>query len=247
MTAPRPGSRPGTAPADQDQQIPRQQGPEPAGEGASTGPRGYGPGDGPVPPERMLVGRLESLGDRAWQAMLTVAVLLLAVGVLLVAWPAATLTIVAILLGAGLVIAGLYRFIDGIVAKDMSGGTRTASILIGLLALFIGLYCLRHHDVSVFLLALLVGIFWIMHGFTDLAVAATAPPRSGRGWLVVAGLFSIAAGAVVLFWPGISLLILLWVLGFWLIVYAVMLGVMAFGLRRATKRAVKAGHSPVPA
>jgi uncharacterized membrane protein HdeD (DUF308 family) len=243
MTAPRPGSRPGTAPADQDQQIPRQQGPEPSGEGASTGQRGYGP----VPPERMLVGRLESLGDRAWQAMLTVAVLLLAVGVLLVAWPAATLTIVAILLGAGLVIAGLYRFIDGIAAKDMSGGTRVASILIGLLAIFIGLYCLRHHDVSVFLLALLVGIFWIMHGFTDLAVAATAPAHSGRGWLVVAGLFSVAAGAVVLFWPGISLLILLWVLGFWLIVYAVMLAVMAFGLRRATRHAAKAGRSPLPA
>ena len=245
MTAPRPGSRPGTAPADQDQQIPRQQGPATAGEG--TGHRGFGPGDGPVPPERILAGRLESLGDRAWQAMLTVAVLLLAVGVLLVAWPAATLTIVAILLGAGLVIAGLYRFIDGIAAKNMSGGTRTASILIGLLALFIGLYCLRHHDVSIFLLALLVGIFWIMHGFTDLAVAATDPPRSGRGWLVVAGLFSIAAGAVVLFWPGISPLILLWVLGFWLIFYAVMLAVMAFGLRRTTKRTAKAGRSPVPA
>jgi uncharacterized membrane protein HdeD (DUF308 family) len=205
------------------------------------------PGDGPVPPERMMVSRLESLGDRAWQAMLTVAILLLAVGVLLVAWPAATLTIVAILLGAGLVIAGVYRFVDGIAARDMSGGTRAASILIGLLAIFIGLYCLRHHDVSVFLLALLVGIFWIMHGVTDLAVAATAPPRSGRGWVVVAGLFSIAAGAVVLFWPGISLLILLWVLGFWLIVYAVMLGVMAFRLHRATGRAAKAGRAAVPA
>jgi uncharacterized membrane protein HdeD (DUF308 family) len=205
------------------------------------------PGGGPVPPERVLASRLESLGDRAWQAMLTVAVLLVAVGVLLVAWPKATLIIVAILLGAGLVIAGLYRFIDGIAARDSGGGARAANILIGLLAIFIGLYCLRHHDVSIFLLALLVGIFWIMHGFTDLAVAATAPPRSGRGWVVLAGLFSIAAGAVVLFWPGISLLILLWVLGIWLIVYGVMLAVMAFGVRRATGKAAKAGRSPVHA
>ncbi len=204
-------------------------------------------GGGPVPRERVMASRLESLGDRAWQAMLTVAILLVAVGVLLVAWPRATLIIVAILLGAGLVIAGLYRFIDGIAARDMGGGARAANILIGLLAIFIGLYCLRHHDVSIFLLALLVGIFWIMHGFTDLAVAAAAPPRSGRGWVVLAGLFSIAAGAVVLFWPGISLLILLWVLGIWLIVYGVMLAVMAFGVRRATGKAAKAGRSPAPA
>lgn len=194
-----------------------------------------------------MVSRLESLGERAWQAMLAVAILLVAVGVILVAWPRATLIIVAILLGAGLVVAGVYRFIDGIAAREMSGGTRAAYILIGLLAIFIGLYCLRHRDVSVFLLGLLVGIFWIMHGFTDLAVATAAPPRSGRGWLVVAGILSIAAGAVVLFWPGISLQILLWVLGIWLIVYGVMLAVMAFSLRRATGRAAKAGRSPVPA
>lgn len=198
-------------------------------------------------PERVVASRLESLGDRAWQTMLAAAVLLLAVGVILVAWPRATLIIVAILLGAGLVISGVYRFVEGIAAKHLTGGTRAAYILIGLLAIFIGLYCLRHRDVSVFLLALLVGIFWMVHGFTDLAVAASAPPHTGRGWMVLAGLVGIAAGAVVLFWPGISLQILLWVLGIWLIVYGVMLAVMAFRVRGAAGRAAKASQAAVPA
>jgi uncharacterized membrane protein HdeD (DUF308 family) len=57
----------------------------------------------------------------------------------------------------------------------------------------------------------------------------------GRGLRVVAGLFSIAAGAIVLFWPGISLVLLLTVLGIWLIFYPVVLGALAFRLRRWTE------------
>jgi uncharacterized membrane protein HdeD (DUF308 family) len=262
MTAPRPGPRPGTAPTDQPH-VPRQQGPAPAegttapaegttsAEGTTTARPGEparpgGPG-GPVAGERMMPSRLESLGRRSWQAILGVAILLVAVGVILVAWPRATLIIVAILLGAGLVISGVYRFIEGIANTDISGGTRAAYIVIGLLAIFVGLYCLRHHDVSIFLLALLVGAFWIMHGFTDLAVAASSAPRAGRGWLVASGIVGIAAGAVVLFWPGISLLVLLLVLGIWLIFYGLVLAGLAYHLRRATKRITAGGRAAATA
>ncbi len=195
----------------------------------------------------MAATRLESLGHRSWQAILAAAILLVAVGVILVAWPKATLVIVAILVGAGLVISGVYRFIVGIADTEISGGTRAAYIVIGLLAIFVGLYCLRHRDVSIFLLALLVGIFWIMHGFIDLAVAVSAPPRTGRGWLVASGIVGIAAGAVVLFWPGISLLVLLLVLGIWLIFYGLVLAGLAFHLHRVTKQVTGAGRAPAPA
>jgi uncharacterized membrane protein HdeD (DUF308 family) len=200
-----------------------------------------------VAEERRPASGLEALGRWSWHALLAAGILLMAVGVILVAWPKATLIIVAILLGAGLVISGVYRFIAGIADSDLSGGARAAHIVIGLLAIFVGLYCLRHHDVSIFLLALLVGIFWMMHGFTDLAAAASSRPRTGRGWLVASGIFGIAAGAIVLFWPGISLLVLLLVLGAWLIFYGLVLAGMAFHLRRVTKRATAAGRAPVPA
>jgi uncharacterized membrane protein HdeD (DUF308 family) len=195
----------------------------------------------------MPASRLEALGRWSWHAMLAVGILLVAAGVILVAWPKATLIIVAILLGAGLVISGVYRFIAGIADTELSGGTRAAHIVIGLLAIFVGLYCLRHRDVSIFLLALLVGIFWMMHGFTDLAAAASSRPRTGRGWLVVSGIVGIAAGAIVLFWPGISLLVLLLVLGAWLIFYGLVLAGMAFHLHRLTKRTTAAGRAAVPA
>jgi uncharacterized membrane protein HdeD (DUF308 family) len=193
-----------------------------------------------------VTGALGPLGSQAWLAVLTVAVLTLAVGVLLLAWPKATLTVVAILLGAGLVISGLFRLVEGFTASDASGATRAAYVLIGLIAILVGLYCLRHHDVTIFLLALLVGAFWIVHGVADLGSALTSGAVPGRGFRVVAGLFSIAAGAVVLFWPGISLVIMLTVLGAWLIFYAVILGALAFRLRRSAKSTRRAA-TPAPA
>jgi uncharacterized membrane protein HdeD (DUF308 family) len=245
MTAPRPASSDSSASsADQRAAVPGQRQPgDPVRPGQPGGPEAAG-----GPAGRFVADAFGPLGSQAWLAVLTVAVLTLAVGVLLLAWPKATLTVVAILLGAGLVISGLFRLVEGFTARDASGGTRAAYVLIGLIAILVGLYCLRHHDVTVFLLALLVGAFWIVHGVADLAAAATSGRTPGRGLRVVAGLFSIAAGAVVLFWPGISLVLMLTILGAWLIFYAVILGLLAFRLRRWAKSARRAAHSsPVPA
>ena len=260
----RPGATPASEPqAPQAPQapIPRQQGPGPAdrdgtgrpGQPGSTGSHA-GVADRTVEErtveERTVEGRtvegrtveerivrpFEPLGSRAWLAVLTAALATLAVGIILLVWPRATLTIVAILLGAGLVISGLYRLVEGFTARDTSGGMRAAYVVIGLLAILVGLYCLRHRDVTIFLLALLVGTFWIIHGVADIAVAATAGPFPGRTFRLIAGLFSIAAGAIVLFWPAISLIVLLTVLGIWLIFYALLLGALAFGLKRSVKK-----------
>jgi uncharacterized membrane protein HdeD (DUF308 family) len=240
MTAPRSASS--ASSADQRAGVPGQRQP-----GAPEQPGGPEAAGGTAD-ERFMTGALGPLGSQTWLAVLTAAVLTLAVGVLLLAWPKATLAVVAILLGAGLVISGLFRLIEGFTASDASGGTRAAYVLIGLVAILVGLYCLRHHDVTIFLLALLVGAFWIVHGVADLASALTSGPMPGRGFRLAAGLFSIAAGAVVLFWPGISLVLMLTVFGAWLIFYAVILGALAFRLRRHSKSASHSRRSsPAPA
>ena len=50
-------------------------------------------------------------------------------------------------------------------------------------------------------------------------------------------MLSLAAGLIVMFWPTISLTILLWVMGIWLLAYGVMLAVMAFQVRHVAKAA----------
>ena len=137
--------------------------------------------------------------------VLLVAVLTLAVGVILLVWPHATLIIVAALIGAALLVTGLFRLISGFTAHGVSGGTRAAYVIIGLLAALAGLYCLRHLDVTVVLVAFIVGVFWTLHGIVDLIVAATSGPGTGRGLRAFTGLLSLAAGLIVMFWPSITL------------------------------------------
>ena len=111
----------------------------------------------------------------------------------------------AALLGAALLVTGLFRLISGFTAPDVSGGTRAAYVIIGLLAALAGLYCLRHLSVTVVLLAFVVGVFWTLHGIVDLIVAATSGPGTGRGLRAFTGVLSLAAGLIVMFWPTISL------------------------------------------
>jgi uncharacterized membrane protein HdeD (DUF308 family) len=176
-----------------------------------------------------------AIAGMAWTAALIAAIGMVAVGVLLLAWPTATLTVVAILVGAALIVAGLLRLFDGATARGEGGGMRAADIVIGLLAVVAGLYCLKHHALTVLVLALVVGVIWIINGISYLIVAATSGPVPGRGLKAIGGVVSLAAGLVILFWPGVSLILLLTILGAWLIFYGVMLAVLAFQLRRVAR------------
>jgi uncharacterized membrane protein HdeD (DUF308 family) len=175
---------------------------------------------------------------QAWQVIMLVAVVTFAIGLILLVWPKATLIVVAALLGVALLVSGLFRLIHGFTAQDATGGMRAAYVIIGLLATLAGFYCLRHLDVTVVLLAFIVGVFWTLHGIVDLSVAATSGPGTGRGLRAVTGVLSLAAGLIVMFWPKISLSVLLWVMGIWLLAYGVMLGVMALSIRHAAKAAL---------
>jgi uncharacterized membrane protein HdeD (DUF308 family) len=174
----------------------------------------------------------------AWQVLILVALVTLAAGVILVVWPKATVVVVAYLLGAALLVSGLFRLVSGFAGRGLSGGSRAAYVLIGLLGIFAGLYFLRHIDVAVVLLAFIVGVFWTLHGIVDLGVAATSGPGTGRGLRAFTGVLSLAAGLIVMFWPSISLHILLWVMGIWLLAYGVMLAVTAFQVRHVAKAAL---------
>ncbi|HEY4850058.1 MAG TPA: DUF308 domain-containing protein [Streptosporangiaceae bacterium] len=167
---------------------------------------------------------------RTWQLILFAAVATFVLGLILLVWPQATIVVVAVLIGIALLVTGVVRLIEGFTADDASGGMRAAYVIIGLLAALAGLYCLRHISVTVILLAFIVGVFWVLHGVVDLTVAA-AGAGPGRGLRALVGLFSLAAGLIVMFWPAISLTILLAVIGIWLMFYGLMLAIMAFQFR----------------
>jgi uncharacterized membrane protein HdeD (DUF308 family) len=92
----------------------------------------------------------------------------------------------------------------------------------GLFAVVVGVMILVWPSISLYALTLLFGAYALVSGIVSFFDAFTSEMKSERGWLIVTGLLGIAVGIMVLAWPSISALALLYVIG----VYAVALGVI---------------------
>jgi uncharacterized membrane protein HdeD (DUF308 family) len=194
---------------------------------ASYGRAGYGQA---TPAEDVLA----KAANTSWAVLLLGALVMIGLGIALLVWPHASLMVVAVLFGAALVISGAVRMYEGFTARGAeSGGKRAAYIVIGLVAVIAGVYCLRHHDLSLFLVAFVVGVFFIMQGFAD--IGAASAPGGSRGLRITMGIFAIAAGLILVIWPGISLVLMLTIVAAWLLFYGCILGALAFSVRRAGK------------
>jgi uncharacterized membrane protein HdeD (DUF308 family) len=100
---------------------------------------------------------------------------------------------------------------------------RWAIGLQGLAAVIFGVVILAWPELSVYALTIVFGIFTLATGVSSFVAAFSSELKEERGSLILSGLLGIVVGIVVLAWPSISALALLYVIG----AYAVMLGALA--------------------
>ena len=175
---------------------------------------------------------------RGW--ILAYGVLTALLGVLALAWPGATLLVIAILFAVQIVVTGFFQAVAAFSIPGESGWLRALSALLGILSFVLGVFLLGHVVLSLVLLALLLGVFWMFHGIVQLFVAIGHSDLPGRGWTIAHGIFGVIAGAIVVVVPAISLVALTIVLGVWLILFGGMLAGSAFSLRSTTHKAKRA-------
>jgi uncharacterized membrane protein HdeD (DUF308 family) len=103
----------------------------------------------------------------------------------------------------------------------------------GLVAIAFGLVALMWPGATLVAFILFYGVFALIDGV--FAVVAAIRGKSGAGarwWLATVGVLGIVAGLVTFFWPGITALALLVVIGTWALVYGVFEIVGAIRLRK---------------
>jgi uncharacterized membrane protein HdeD (DUF308 family) len=181
------------------------------------------------PATAMAIGRL----GQHWGWMLAFGILTIAAGICALVWPSITLLAAAIVFGVQLIVAGIYRLVAAFSSSE-STGTRVMLALLGVLSLIIGLYAVRHVLLTIVALALLLGIFWVANGVIELFNAFSSRETTGRGWVVAMGIVSIVAGVLLLAIPGLSLVVMVFLIGAWLIFFGVMQTSVALQLRSAT-------------
>ena len=176
--------------------------------------------------------KIAGLG-RHWGWLLAYGILTLIAGIAVLAWPAETLLVIAVLFGVQLIISGIFRFVAALATDDLTGGTRVLLALLGVLSIIIGLWAVRHVLLTLLALTVFLGIYWIISGVIDIFTSLSHREMQSRGWTAFTGVLSAIAGVIVLAYPGITLYTLAVILGVWLIIFGVMEIMGAFRVRRA--------------
>lgn len=169
---------------------------------------------------------------REWPAILVIGILTVAVGAVVIAWPSQTLTVLSVLLGVQLLVFGLFRLISAFADNVISPGFVG---FVGILGMIAGVVVLRHPFETVTVLATILGAVWIVTGVIEVIDAMANKYVDGRGWMALAGLLSVAAGAVIVAWPEPTVTVVAWIAGFYLIVFGLFICASAFSMRSLTK------------
>ena len=178
----------------------------------------------------------------SWQSTLTVGLVTLALGIVIVAWPKATVGVIAVLFGIQLLLFGGFNIARSVAAVEASGGARVLFAVLGVLSIVVGVLALRDLFQTIEVIAILFGLTWLIGGIIEFVSQLAGPPRPGRGWSILLAIFTVIAGIIVLSYPTPSLVTLALLFGVWLIFWGVMMVSLAIAARSAEHRAQR--HIP---
>ena len=158
-----------------------------------------------VPPRSAAPMTMPAMGP----AGIGMGALSIVVGILVPAWPGATLLVVAVLFGIQLIVLGALRIALSSVAPADPPWLRPLAIVMGVLTVIAGIICLLRPGTSLLVIAIFLAIGWIFEGIAALAQAFLADRSVGaRIFFIISGIISVVAGLVVAIFPGSSLALL---------------------------------------
>ncbi|NUO56297.1 MAG: hypothetical protein HOV71_16595 [Hamadaea sp.] len=174
-----------------------------------------------------------------WRQMSLIGgVVAILLGIVLLIWPDRTLLVLAALLGIWLVILGIVRLADALTGRELGGASRGFSALAGVIYVIAGIVVLANLHASLKFIALLIGLIWIFSGVSEIISGFTrVRGRGAKIGAILLGLINVALGVVVLFWPGITLIVLVWITAIWLIIIGLVQLYIAWQAGKAAKAA----------
>lgn len=165
-------------------------------------------------------------------------VVTLIVGVLILVWPGRTAAVVAGVIAAYTLVAGIVWAAIAVFGAGRGAGWRLGHLLLGAAFVVVAVLAFANLRATTAFLAtflgIIVGAVWVVQGAGTIALARYAPSRS---WAIISGVFSVAAGVLLLFSPILGAAVLWWLLGFALVALGVVQIVQAFAVGKALAEA----------
>ncbi len=106
-------------------------------------------------------------------------------------------------------------------------------VIRGVLAILFGIIALAWPDKTAAVVIWVIGIFAVVDGIVEIVEGIRRRGTgNGTAFLVTMGVLSLAVGIVLLVWPGKTAEVLVWIIGFWAVVYGLFQTVASLDLRK---------------
>ena len=175
------------------------------------------------------------IGVKSWWSFLIRGIIAIAFGIILLAWPGATVKVLAYGVGILALIDGAVETVWALVLlfrKEQMG----MLLARGLLGIFIGMLLLTKTGFALAVIVVLIAIWAIASGLVEFLGAFALPAESGRGWIGAAGLLSIILGIVLLLLPLETVYTIIVIFSIFLIAGGVVRIILAFYARKFQKK-----------
>lgn len=189
------------------------------------------------------------MARKYWWIMLIRGVLAISLGVMMLAWPKATVHV-------AIFVFGLYFLLDGIASLVMGFMSGRAGekwgwlVFVGLLDIAAGIVAFVWPHATALVLLYVIAFWSILVG--AMAVFGSFSLKSagarGWGWVLFGGIVSLIFGIILLVAPGNGILGLIWLVALWAILFGILLILNSFIVRSVSGRILDAtGGPPVTA
>jgi uncharacterized membrane protein HdeD (DUF308 family) len=172
-----------------------------------------------------------------WWGLMVRGIVTLLFGVAAVFWPGLTLVTLVYIFSAYILVMGVFELISGVTDAGGRNSMWFLSLILGVIGIGVGIYLLRHPQVSFATLILLLGFTFIARGIIEVVQGFARGRMAGnRFLLLVGGALAFILGVIILMQPVSGGVAFVWVLG----VYALITGPVLIALSLSEKEAYDA-------
>ena len=176
-----------------------------------------------------------------WKVLALRGAIALVFGIVAVAWPVETVTVLAVLWGIWALTDGIGSIMQAFEPEHT--GSKVPLILLGVVALVAAFFAIFSPQMAAATLTWVLGIWLIVRGLFELAGAFSSSRTEPRGLLVLGAGLDLVLGILFVANPGRAAVDVAWILGIIAIVWGLAFLALAFVVRKAAN----AAESPAPA
>lgn len=168
--------------------------------------------------------------SKVWWAFLIRGLAAIVFGILALAWPAATLSVLVILFGAYALVDGIFLVIKA-VSSWKAHDDRWPLLLEGFLGIGIGVITFVAPGVTAIALLFYIAGWSLATGIVEIVSAIRLRKEiSGEFWWILSGIASILFAVLLMLFPGAGALGVIWLISTYAIIFGVLLIILSFRL-----------------